>query len=264
MMISARRCRWITRAVGVAIGVLSMATAAGAQAAPSPHDAQPERPTVATHAGTVAPGWFEVESGIESDRVAPGASVLSTPTLLKFGMASHLQFDVTLTTVRPSGGESWGFGDAGLAVKWRLLDDAPIVGNFALQPSLKFPTGSVAGGTGTGTTDVSLLAISSHLLGPVALDINVGYTRRNAPGAAANGTLWTVSTGATIAGRLGLAAELFSLPAFGGKASVGFLAGPTYAVHPWFVVDAGFIATVAGDQSPGLYAGLTWNTGRLW
>ena len=246
--------------VGAALAVVS---ASGGQTVPSPHDAQPERPTVATHAGTVAPGWFEVESGIEVDHVSPGVSSLSTPTLLKFGVVSHLQFDLMVTTVRPSSAQPLGFGDASIAVKWRLLDDAPLVGDFALQPSLKFPTGSPARGTGTGTTDVSLLAISSHDLGPVALDINVGYTRRNTPGAAANAMVWTVSTGTTVAGRWALAAELFGYPGFGQPASVGFLAGPTCAVRPWLVLDAGFIARVAGDQSPALYAGLTWNVGRL-
>jgi len=37
---------------------------------PDPHEAQPERPTVATHAGTVAPGWVEFEAGSEFDRYA--------------------------------------------------------------------------------------------------------------------------------------------------------------------------------------------------
>ncbi len=242
---------------------LAGVSALGGQAVPSPHDAQPERPTVATHAGTVAPGWFEVESGIEIDHVSPGVSSLSMPTLLKFGVVSHLQFDLMLTTVRPSSAQALGFGDASVALKWRLLDDAPLVGNFALQPSLKFPTGSPARGTGTGTTDLSILAISSHDLGPVALDINIGYTRRNVPGAAANAMLWTVSTGTTVAGRWALAAEVFGYPGFGRTGSVGFLAGPTCTVRPWFVLDAGFIARVAGNQSPALYAGLTWNVGRL-
>ena len=41
--------------------VLPLGTAV-AQAA-DPHAAQPERPSVATHAHTVAPGWAEVELG---------------------------------------------------------------------------------------------------------------------------------------------------------------------------------------------------------
>ncbi|MGA9837935.1 MAG: transporter, partial [Gemmatimonadaceae bacterium] len=231
--------------VGAAICGLAGAAALGAQDVPSPHDAQPERPTVATHAGTVAPGWFEIESGIERDRVGPGVASLATPTLLKFGVASHVQLDLAVTTARPSSAQALGLGDAAIAVKWRLLDDAPIVGDFALQPSLKAPTGSALRGTGTGTTDASLLAISSHVIGPVSLDINVGYTRRSARGDLANAMLWTVSTGTTVAGPLAFAAELYGYPGFGGPASVGFLAGPTYAVHPWFVADAGFIAHVA-------------------
>lgn len=133
-----------------------------------------------------------------------------------------------------------------------------------MQSSLKLPTGSAARGTGTGTTDGSLLLISSHVLGPVALDVNVGYTRRSSGGRAANAALWTVSTGTAIAGGWQIAAECFGYPGFGGPASVGLLAGPTYTVQPWLVLDMGFIARVAGTQPPALYAGLTWNIGRLW
>ncbi len=257
--------RWFGVIVaGIAFGMLAGAGALGAQDVPSPHDAQPERPTVATHAGTVAPGWFEIEWGVERDRLDPGINALATPTLLKFGVASHVQFDVSFTTVRPSSAEPLGFGDAGVGVKWRLLDDAPLVGDFAVQPSIKLPTGSMARGTGTGTTDASLLLISSHVLGPVSLDINVGYTRRSARGDSANAMLWTVSTGTSLGGPLAFAAELYGYPGFGSGPSVGFLAGPTYTVHRWFVADAGFIANVAGGQPPALYAGLTWNVGRIW
>lgn len=235
-----------------------------AQGGRSPHDAQPERPTVATHAGTVAPGWLEVETGIERDDPDPGSISVSTPTLLKLGAASHLQLDFSFTTVQPSRTQSFGIGDAAIGVKWRVLDGAPLLGDFALQPSLKFPTGSVTAGTGSGTTDLSLLLISSHVLGPVALDINVGYTHRSAPGDSANAMLWTVSTGTTVHGPWAIAAEIFGYPGFAGPGSVGFLAGPTYAVRRWLVVDAGFISRVSGPQSPALYAGLTWNVGRVW
>lgn len=63
---------------------------------------------MATHAGTVAPGWIEVESGLERDDVGPDATSLSTPTLLKVGLASHLQLDINLSTVRPPDGHHWG------------------------------------------------------------------------------------------------------------------------------------------------------------
>ncbi len=250
--------------VGAVLALLCGAGAATAQGGSLPHTAQPERPTVATHAGTVAPGWIEVESGVERDRAPADITSLQTPTLLKFGVASRVQFDVTVAMVQPASGTTVGFGDAGVAVKWRLFDHAPLLGHFAVQPGVKFPTGSAARGTGTGTTDASLLLISSHVLGPVALDVNVGYTRTSATGDTANAMLWTVSTGTTVAGPWAVAAELFGHPGFGARGSAGFLAGPTWTVRPWIVLDAGFIAKVAGSQPSALYAGVTWNIGRLW
>lgn len=235
---------------------------AAAQSDQSPHAAQPERPTVATHAFTVAPGWFEMEWGVERDRVAAGPSAYATPTLLKFGVASHAQLDVSLSTVRPASGAPLGVGDGGVGVKWRLLDDAPVLGSFAVQPSLKLPIGSEARGTGTGTTDGSVLLISSRDVGHTSLDINVGYTRRSAGGSAGTAMLWTVSTGTVIGGPWQVDAEVYGYPGFDGGPSVGFLCGPTYTVHPWFVADAGIIADVRGGQPPALYAGLTWNVGR--
>ena len=245
-------------------GLLAAATVrpAAAQSSANPHDAQPERPTVATHAFTVAPGWFELEWGVERDRVASGPSAFSTPTLLKFGVASHVQFDVSLSTVRPATGGALGAGDGGIGVKWRLLDDAPLLGAFAVQPSAKLPIGSAARRTGTGSTDGTLLLISSHDVGPTSLDVNVGYTRRSSGGNAGNAMLWTVSTGTAVSGPWQVAAEVFGYPGFDGGPSVGFLCGPTYTMHPWFVADAGFIADVRGAQPPALYAGLTWNVGR--
>ena len=232
-----------------------------AQDARDPHAAQPERPTVATHAGTVAPGWFEIESGFERDHLGPGVASLATPTLLKFGIAPQVQFDVTLTTVQPSSSQSTGVGDGGVGLKWRLGDGLPVLGDFAIQPSVKCPTGSVNRGTGTGTTDGSLLLISSHVIGPTALDVNVGMTRRDD---GTNAGLWTVSTGTTIDGPFAWAAELFGSPGLSGtRPSAGFLTGPTWAVTAWFVADAGVILNVAGSQPPAVYAGLTWNVGRL-
>ena len=63
-------------------------------------------------------------------------------------------------------------------------------------------------------------------------------------------------------------AEFFGFPgtngANGSAPFVGFLTGPTFTVREWFVLDAGVIIPVAGPQAHALYAGLTWNVGRLW
>src|SRR5437868_4747566 len=69
-------------------------SSATADTSRDPHTVQPERPTVATHAGTVASGWIELETGIERDRLDPHATLLSTPTVFKIGLAPRVQLSL--------------------------------------------------------------------------------------------------------------------------------------------------------------------------
>jgi len=239
-----------------------------AQEASDPHAVQPERPTVATHAGTVAPGWLEIETGLERDRFGPSLTTGSTPTVFKFGLADHAQLSVFGSAQHNPG--VTGLGDVGVGVKWRIADDASFFGDFAILPSVKFPTGSAEKGTGTGTTDVSLLLISSHDLGPVAMDINLGLTRRTGDGTTAPtaATLWTVSFGGPIAGSLGWTGECFGYPRTTREIAqqppiVAMLAGPTFLFRKWLALDAGVIVPVSGPQPHALYAGAVYNVGRM-
>jgi len=253
------------------IPCIARAQSADSSSAPAdPHAAQPERPTVATHAGTVAPGWVELEAGMERDNLH-GAHMFFTPTVLKFGVAPRVQLELASSFVHLSGNspDYSGIGDASAALKWRIVEKAPVVGDFALQPSLKVPSGSAQHGTGTGTTDVGLLLISSHDIGKYALDINVGYTRRSGDGSQApkDATLWTVSSGGPVYEALGWVAEVFGLPGTtgpsGNRGTVAFLTGPTFEIESWIVLDAGAIIPLGGPQPHAFYAGLTWNIGKL-
>jgi hypothetical protein len=132
------------------------------------------------------------------------------------------------------------------------------------------PTGAAALNRGTGTTDVSFLVISSHDIGPIALDLNAGYTRRSGSGISAprHATLWTVSFGGQASGALGWTAELYGYPSTtgpaGAKAIVAVLAGPTLLVRSWLGLDAGAIVPVTGPQPHAYYVGGVYNVGRLW
>lgn len=243
-----------------------------AQDATDPHAVQPERPTVATHAFTVAPGWVELEMGGERDRVA-GGSIVSTPATVKIGVAPRAQLGIILDSFHPTpaaAGAS-GFGDATVDVKLRLADHAPIVDALAILPSLKLPTGSRAGGTGTGTTDAGLLLISSHRFGAYSLDVNLGATRRTGRGAGTAvpryASLWTVAAGSPLAGPVGYTAEVYGIPGAGGTAGappiVALLTGPTLQLATWLAADAGLIVPIHGPQPHALYAGFVWNVGRL-
>ncbi|MDB4877794.1 MAG: hypothetical protein JWM41_4240 [Gemmatimonadetes bacterium] len=244
--------------------LLKPAPKPSADSANDPHAVQPERPTVATHAGTVAPGWLEIETGVERDRFAPTASSSSIPTVFKFGLADRLQLSVFAPVQFPSVGSA-GIGDVGAGVKWRLLENAAAVGDFAVLPSITFATGSPS--TGTGSTGLSLLAISSHDLGGVAMDLNVGYTHRSGGSVdvPTSSTLWTLSFGGPFTAPWGWVAEAYGFPGTSASAPiVALLAGPTVTPRLWLAFDAGIIVPVSGPQPRALYAGAVVNVGQLW
>ncbi len=267
-----RKWRGLARAgLFLALAVGAPALARAEEGASDPHAVMPERPTVATHAHTVAPGWIEIEAGLEGDLLDGGGRALSAPVFTKIGLASHVQLGLStpwtrLTSTDPAGS---GVGDFSAGVKWRLFDHAAVLGDFAVLPTLKLPTGAVSRGTGTGTTDGSLLLISSHEFGPVAMDINAGYTRRGGDGSVTprDATLWTASFGYPLVGVLGAATEVFGLPGTsgpaGGAPTVALLLGPTLQPRPWLELDAGIIVPLAGPQAHGVYAGGVWNLGRM-
>jgi len=262
-------------AVGVTLAV--SAAIAHAQApdvqepvAQDPRAAQPQRPTVATHAGTVAPGWVEVESGVEFDRYGDRSRGGSVVTDVKIGLVQRVQLELQTPVVGPPGSGSAGIGDFLAGLKWRFAEAAPVLGQAAVFSSVKFPTGSIDSGTGTGTTDVSFILVSARKFGDVEMDLNVGYTRRSGNGdnAPKDASWWTASFGGPLHDWLGFAAELYGYPSTSGPAGadsiVAILVGPTATIRKWLVVDAGVIVPVTGPQPRAIYAGLTYNVGRLW
>lgn len=245
-------------ALGIVVPALGQAQAA------DPRAAQPERPTVATHAGTVATGYLEIETGIEHDR-AGGATTYGAPTIFKLGVGRRTQLSLGTPFVGGDGVNA-GFGDLSLGLKWRIVEDHRWLKDFAIQPIIKWPTG---GDRSTNTTDASVLLIDSRTVGPVAIDLNAGITRRSGDGTDApkTSTLWTASFGAPLAGALGGVLEVYGYPGTSGAAGqapiVALLTGPTYTVTKSLVLDVGVIVPIAGPQPHAIYAGLTTNVGRI-
>lgn len=261
-----RACRARRTAVLAAL-LVAARVAPGAAQARDPHEAQPERPTVSTHAGTVATGWAEVEAGIEVDR-ADGASSGLVPIALKLGLAPRAQVTLLPSVVRPPGGPT-RLGDVGVGVKVRVFERTPI-GDLAIQPGVKLPTGSRGDGTGTGTTDGSLLVIVSRDVGPIDMDVNYSRTVRSGDGrdAPERASLWAVAAGGSVHGATGWTAEIFGLPATSGpsgaEATVGAMTAVTCALRPWAVLDAGVVWPVAGPQARAVVAGFVYNVGHVW
>ena len=257
-------------ALALASSASGMLLAQG-QSPRDPRAALPERPTVATHAHTVAPGFIELEAGIQGLHAGAAGTEYDTPSLIKVGLASHLQLDVYegVTAIRQTGQNALGIGDISAGVKWRIFDGLPIVGDFALQSTVSLPTGSADKGTGTGTTGVNVLVISSNQLGPVSLDVNVGFSRRSGDQSVVpnQATLWTAAFSLPVRGRAGWAVEFFGFPGTTGPTGtrpiVGLTTGPMFALRRYLVLDCGAVFGLAGSQSTVLYGGVTWNIGRL-
>jgi hypothetical protein len=226
----------------------------------------PERPTVATHAFTVARGIVELETGFERDNAPDHTRSWQVPVVVKVGLARRVQLNLAPAVVSPAGGGA-GAGDMSIGVKYRLAEGLPLVGAFAVLPALKLPLGDAE--HGTKTTDVSLLLISNHQFGGAALDVNVGYTRRSGDGTKApkEATQWTVSGGVPLTGNVGFVVEVFGYPhtegPAGSRSAVALLAGPTMPIGPHAVIDVGVIFRLRGPQANALYAGVTWNLGGL-
>ena len=254
------------RSVSTSTPVSSAASpASGGGSNYHPRAVQPERPSVATHAGTVAPGYAELETGVEHDRFADGTTALGVPTEVKLGLARTTQLSIGLPA-SSSTGVPFGAGDISVGIKWRVVEDHPHWHDVAILPSVKFPTG---GERGTGTTDASLLLIDSRTIGPVGLDLNVGATWRSGDGTQAPrfSSLWTASAGIPLRGPFGLALECYGYPGTSGPAGdppiVALLTGPTVIVHSVLEFDVGFITPIHGPQPHALYAGLVTNMGRF-
>ena len=257
---------------GPAAGALALLLAwpaglAAQNTGPNPRAAQPQRPTVATHAGTVTRGWLEIEAGTEFDRYSGGSRGAVAPVLFKFGLAPRGQLEVAAPIVSPPGVDTTGVGDFSIGLKWRLAEAAPIVNDFAILPSLKAPTGSST--VTTDTTDLGVLFISSRAVGSVAVDLNFGYTHRSGDGSVApqHATVWTASFGGPARGAIGWVAELYGYPGTSGPSgadsTVALLVGPTLRVRDWLILDVGLIGALTGPQPTAVYLGATYNVGRV-
>ena len=223
----------------------------------TPRVANPERPTYATHAYAVAPGYLELEQGIS----ASGVSTLSQGTTwsfaLKAGITPSLQaeFFGPVYTRTPSGG---GVGDLGIALKFR--NDLSDKSAFALIPGVTAPTGSVAKGLGAGRALGSLTAVYSvDLPASVHLDLNAGPA-----GIGAGFTQWFFSFSGSWGGKvLGVTGECFDFtPGGAGPRFAGLLGALTIRVAPWAVVDAGGQHGTTPNSPDALFVGLTTNLGR--
>ena len=241
----------------LALGFLScLADVARGQ---SPRAANPERPTFATHAYAVAPGYAEFEQGV---RVAGGDAGDATAWdyNLKIGVARQVQLAFFGTGfIHTAGGG--GVGDVGATLK--LSAGVSPRATLALASSVTVPTGDAAAGRGAGRTQGSVLAVASvDAPRKLHVDVNLGPVEL---GADASPLRWFHSVGAAVAlGRYGLTTELYGLTAgAGASAEWGALGAVTFRPAEWIVVDAGGSVGLWRETPHLVFVGVTTNLGAV-
>ena len=237
---------------------LTCAVLAAPVSAQSPREANPERPTYATHAYAVAPGYLEVEQGLSVRGVSSYADGTSWDVAVKVGVTPNLQAEV-FGPFYARGAGGGGVGDLGLALKVR--GDLSRRVAIALVPAVTAPTGSGAKGLGAGRAlGAATAVLSADLPASLHVDLNAGPA-----GVGAGTPQWFFSSSWSWSpGRLGLTAECFAYtPGAAGPRFEGILGAFTARVAPWVVLDAGGVRRIASGSPNSLFVGLTTNLGRV-
>ncbi len=226
--------------------------------AQSPRAANPERPTVATHAYAVAPGYVEVEQGISARGSTSLAAATSWDVNVKIGIAPHIQLGIFGPGyVRTGAGH--GIGDWGAALKLRtdLSEEVAV----AAVPAMTLPTGNERRGLGAGRA-LGQLPFVLSVDGPAGVhaDLNAGPL-----GIGAGRPQWlTTASFSHSLGAIGVSAELFRISAgAAGPRQAGLLGAVTVTPVQWMVIDAGGTVGLGSGSPDAIFLGLTTNLGRL-
>ena len=202
-----------------------------ARPAPSPRsdprEANPERPTVATHAYAVAPGIVEIETGVQWQPLGPGRGRAGPARCsFKIGLAEApaARHRAWLGVARS---RRWPGAAGSQTPRWASSGTwhpaCRCWPTVAVESTVKLPTGDVGAGHGhrhdgpePACSSRAARSARSSWTSTSAIHVGAGTARWPRPTA----TLWTVSTGFPVAGRLGWAAELFGYPGTSGPGRV--------------------------------------------
>ena len=236
--------------------LLLAATALRAQQDDAARIARPERPTVATHAFAVARGYLEFEMGgarIRRDARRDASAIVTS----KLGVAERVQFTLTTSVTSASPGVT-AADPVAAGLKWQLTPERDGRPTFAVIPGITLANGPRR----SKDAALSLMGVVSQRIGPVAVDLNVGATRLNG----VQGSLpymWAASFGGAVRGPLAWGLEFSGVGAGGNAQPTQMLGYLGYAVRPWLVLDAGWSSPPHGTGARTLFAGATYNVGRV-
>jgi hypothetical protein len=264
-----RAATHLALAVSIGIALITVtARSAGAATADETPAATPYRPSVSTPAALSAPGWIEIEAGLEHDHDG-AARRDSVPVTVKLAFTPDWGVRV--------GGDAWvrarddassasGLGDTNVVAKRRFAIDDDSA--FGLEAGVTLPTAAHPGlGTGSGKPDWELNTIYSADFASVwHSDINVAATRLGGHDAGTARTQWLFAAALSRAldERWNVVGELSGTHQGGVEGTCQLLVAASYNVSRRLVVDAGAARSVrAGAPVWSAFTGFTWLATRV-
>lgn len=228
-----------------------------AEAAWARQEVAPDRPDVTDSTQTIAPGGFQLESGVEYERTRAGGSPterrLSLQTTLRAGLTERLEMFVDAEPVvwLRNEREDVNRGDVTLGLKYRFFEPAeaerwPALG---LRPFVKLPTADAPIGTERVNFGL-LLLLSQPLSGDISVDVNAGIAAvgQRRPEGFLLQAIASTSLSYALTRRFSPFVELFfhTKDERDGRELLGMTVGSTYLLNESLAVDAAVRTTLTG------------------
>jgi hypothetical protein len=250
--------------VFLALTLMGCAAAAYADDTPA---VTPYRPSVSTPAALSAPGWLEVEAGVQRSRGDDPPRRDSLPYSLKLAFTPdwgiRISGDAWLRQLGADGGTVRGAGDTSVVLKRRFaVDDASA---FGVELGVKLPTARRE--LGSGRSDVGINGIySTDFAGKWHADINVSATHLGGADAAASAWQkgWAAALSRNLSERWSAVGELSGTQRGGAGRTTQALVAATYSISPAIAVDLGVskgLSAASGGWS--VFTGATFLAARL-
>jgi hypothetical protein len=228
----------------------------------------PYRPSVSTPAALSAPGWLEVEAGVQRVHASGADTRSSAPYTLKLAFTPdwgvRVGGEAVVRAANDQGGLKTGMGDTSVVLKRRFAVNEHNA--FGLELGGSFATAPAGLHSGSGGTDVSLNGIYSTDLGAWHADFNLLATHlgQTAAGQGRTQTLFATALSTNLSARWGVVAELSGTQQRGADSSLQWLGAASFSPSRRVTFDAGVARSrAAGMTSWSAFVGATVLAARV-
>lgn len=227
----------------------------------------PYRPSVSSPAALSAPGWVEVEAGVQNSRGEDASRRVTLPYTFKLAFTPdwgvRIGGDALVRQTEGGGAAQRGGGDTTIVLKRRfeLNDDSA----WGLELGTKLPT--ARRGLGSGRADTGVNAIYSSDFAPGwHTDLNLAVTRIGGVPAGQSRwqQAWATSVSRNLSEQWGVGGELAGTRQGGNASTAQALFAASYAVSRKLSLDVGVSKGLnAASGAWSAFAGLTFLAARV-